>query len=265
LVAARAWCRRIVCRERSALIDHDAFTAFEVSGWDAKAAGYDDFFGRITSRLVEPLLDAVDAHAGVRMLDVATGPGYAAAQGADRGASVVGIDIAEAMVVLASRIHPHLDFRVGNAEALPFPDDSFDAVVGNFVMLHLSRPDKAAAEFVRVLCPGGRLALTVWDVPEKTRLFGLFLDAIAEAGATPPRRSRSDRHSFGSPTTRSSLDSSVTSNSMPSLSKRSCSRVRSPHRRPSGKDCSRAQSGPQRSYSVNPRRYNAGFTPHSRG
>jgi SAM-dependent methyltransferase len=157
-----------------------------VSGWEAKAAGYDDFFGRITSRLVELLLDAVDVHAGVRMLDVATGPGYAAAEGAVRGASVVGVDISGAMVALASRIHPQLDFRVGNAEALPFPDDSFDAVVGNFVMLHLSRPEKAAAEFVRVLCPGGRLALTVWDVPEQTRLFGVFLDAIAEAGAAPP-------------------------------------------------------------------------------
>jgi SAM-dependent methyltransferase len=167
-------------------IDQDAFTAFEAAGWEAKASGYDDFFGRITSRLVRPLLDAAEVRSGIRMLDVASGPGYAAVGGAERGASVVGVDMAEAMVVLAARLHPQLEFRVGNAEALPFPDNAFDAAVGNFVMLHLARPERAAAEFFRVLSPGGRLALTVWDVPERTRLFGVFLDAVAEAGAQPP-------------------------------------------------------------------------------
>ena len=122
----------------------------------------------------------------MRLLDVASGPGYAAVEGARRGASVVGVDISESMVELASRLHPQIEFRVGNAEDLPFPDNSFDAVVGNFVTLHLARPEKAAAEFHRVLSPGGRLALTVWDVPERTRLFGVFLDATAEAGAVPP-------------------------------------------------------------------------------
>jgi SAM-dependent methyltransferase len=170
----------------STSIDQDAFAAFEAAGWEAKAAGYDDFFGRITSRLVGPLLDATDVRSGTRVLDVASGPGYAAVEGAGRGASVVGVDIAEAMVVLAARLHPEIEFQVGNAEALPFRDNAFEAVVGNFVMLHLSHPERAAAEFFRVLAPGGRLALTVWDVPERTRLFGVFLDAVAEAGAEPP-------------------------------------------------------------------------------
>jgi SAM-dependent methyltransferase len=122
----------------------------------------------------------------MRVLDVAAGPGYVAARAAERGASVVGVDIAEAMVSLARRLHPRLDFREGNAEALAFPDGSFDAVVGNFVIHHLARPELAAAEFVRVLVPGGRLALTVWDVPEQARFLGVFLDAVAEAGAEPP-------------------------------------------------------------------------------
>jgi SAM-dependent methyltransferase len=90
------------------------------------------------------------------------------------------------MVALASRLHPRLDFRVANAEALPFPDNSFEALVGNFALLHFARPELAAAEFCRVLVPGGRLALTVWDTPERARLFGVFLDAVAEAGAAPP-------------------------------------------------------------------------------
>jgi ubiquinone/menaquinone biosynthesis C-methylase UbiE len=167
-------------------VDADAFNAFETAGWEAKAVGYDDFFGQITTRVVDPLLDAAGIGAGVRVLDVATGPGYAAAEAAERAASVVGVDVAEAMISLARRLHPQLDFREGSAEALPFPDGSFDAVVGNFVMLHLGRPEQAAAEFARVLAPGGRVALTVWDVPERARFLGVFLDAVAEAGASPP-------------------------------------------------------------------------------
>jgi ubiquinone/menaquinone biosynthesis C-methylase UbiE len=100
-------------------IDAAAFNAFEAAGWEAKAAGYDEFFGAITTRLVAPLLDAAEVRAGVRLLDVASGPGYAAARAAERGASVVGVDIASAMISLASRLHPQLEFLRGDAEALP--------------------------------------------------------------------------------------------------------------------------------------------------
>ena len=167
-------------------VDADAFNAFEAAGWDRQAAGYADFFGLITARLVEPLLDAAQLGHGARALDVATGPGYVAAKAAERGASVIGVDIADEMVSLARRLHPQLDFRHGDAEALPFPDESFDAVVANFAMLHFGRPEQAAAEFARVLAPGGRLALTVWDVPENARFLGVFLEAVAAAGASPP-------------------------------------------------------------------------------
>lgn len=157
-----------------------------MAGWDAKASGYGDFLGQVTGRLVEPLLDAVSARDGVRLLDVASGPGYAAARAAERGASVVGVDISNEMVALASALHPELDFQVADAQALPFADASFDAVVANFALLHLARPERAAAEFSRVLAPGGRLALTVWDTPDRARLFGIFLDAVAEAEADAP-------------------------------------------------------------------------------
>jgi SAM-dependent methyltransferase len=167
-------------------VDAEAFNAFEAAGWQRQAAGYDDFFGPITTRLVEPLLDAAEVGRDTRLLDVASGPGYVAARAAERGASVVGLDIAEAMLALARRLHPQLDFRSGNAEALAFADASFDAVVGNFVLLHLGRPEQAAAEFARVLAADGRLALTVWDVPEKARFLGVLLDAVAAAGASPP-------------------------------------------------------------------------------
>ena len=59
--------------------------------------------------------------------------------------------------------------------------------MGNFLILHLGRPEQAMAGFVRMLRPGGRLALTTWDVPERARFLGVFLDAVADAGATAPK------------------------------------------------------------------------------
>jgi SAM-dependent methyltransferase len=167
-------------------IDADAFNAFEAAAWERRATGYDRFFGAITSRLAGPLLDAAAVGDATRALDVATGPGYVARAAADRGAAVIGVDVAEAMVALAGRLHPDLDVRLGDAHALPFPDGSFDAVVANFLLLHSGAPERAVAEFARVLAPGGRVALTVWDVPERAAMFGIALGAVGDAGAVPP-------------------------------------------------------------------------------
>ena len=167
-------------------VDADAFNAFEAAGWDQRSAAYNDFFGPITSRVADPLLDAAGVGAGARVLDVASGPGYVTARAAGRGASVAGVDVAASMVALARRLHPELEFGFGDAEALPFEDGSFDAVVANFLLLHLGRPERAAAEFARVLAPAGRVALTVWDLPARARFVGVLVDALAEVGAAPP-------------------------------------------------------------------------------
>jgi SAM-dependent methyltransferase len=167
-------------------IDPDAFHRFEVSGWERVPDAYHRFFGPITGRVIDPLLEDARVGRGARVLDIATGPGYVAARARQRGASVVGIDIATQMVALARRRCPEIEFRHGNAEELPFPDASFHAAVGNFVLLHLGRPERAAAECVRVVASGGRVAFSVWDVPERARLFGVFVDAMQAADAPPP-------------------------------------------------------------------------------
>jgi SAM-dependent methyltransferase len=167
-------------------IDPDAFNGFEAAGWEEKAQVYDRSFRSLTSRLAEPLLDAASVRDGTRVLDIATGPGYIAGRAAARGAQVVGADIAEAMLELARRLQPGVEFQQADAHALPFEDASFDAVVGNFAILHLGRPEQAASEFVRVLAAGGRLALTVWDAPDRARFLGVLVEAFAESGATPP-------------------------------------------------------------------------------
>jgi ubiquinone/menaquinone biosynthesis C-methylase UbiE len=169
-----------------ASVDVDAFKEFEAAGWEHQAPTYDSFIGRLTSRLVDPLLDAAGVGPDMRVLDLATGPGYAAARAAERGATVVGVDIAPSMVRLSRHLHPTLDFREADAEGLPFQDGSFDAAVSNFLIPHLGRHARVVSELVRVLRNDGRLSLTTWDFPERMRLLGVFLDACAEAGAAAP-------------------------------------------------------------------------------
>ena len=166
-------------------IDAEAFNAFELAGWNERAVSYDRSLGSITTRVIEPLIGAAEIGAKTRALDLATGPGYAAAASAARGATAVGVDVAGEMVALARRLHPRLEFVQASAERLPFADGSFDAVVGNFLVLHLGRPEHAAAEVARVLAPGGKVALSTWDFPERMRLLGVFLEAAHEAGAEP--------------------------------------------------------------------------------
>jgi len=172
--------------ERTPPIDATAFNAFEAEGWEGRVDAYDRFFTPITGRLFDPLLDAVRVVPGTRLLDVATGPGHLPARAAERGAVPVGVDVADAMVTRARELYPTLEFHRGDAEALPFADAEFDAVTANFLLPHLARPERAMAELVRVLAPGGQLALATWDVPSRARLFGFFLEAFSEVGAAPP-------------------------------------------------------------------------------
>jgi SAM-dependent methyltransferase len=162
--------------------DPSAFHAFERAGWESIPRAYQVAFGSLTTQAIEPLLDAVQVGPGVRVLDVATGPGYVAAAAAQRGARVVGVDFSAAMLAEARRHHPAVDFQAGDAEALPFPDGGFDAVVMSFGLLHLGRPDRALAEAHRMLRPGGRIGFTVWAKPEESVAFGIVLRATERHG-----------------------------------------------------------------------------------
>jgi ubiquinone/menaquinone biosynthesis C-methylase UbiE len=168
------------------MFDADAFNAFEAAGWGARAAAYDHYWSALTSRLSDPLLDAVGAGPGSRVLDVACGPGYLAGRAAGRGATAVGVDIAEPMIGLARRRFPQAEFRRGDAHVLPFPDQYFDAVVANLGLPHFGRPDQAVAEFLRVLTTDGRLALTAWNHPAYARLVGVLLEAVNQVGLIAP-------------------------------------------------------------------------------
>jgi ubiquinone/menaquinone biosynthesis C-methylase UbiE len=167
--------------------DVAAFDAFEEAGWTTKeAAAYDSLAGRVTARVADPLLDAVQAGAGTRLLDVATGPGYVAATAAKRGADVVGLDFSETMLAFARARTPGVEFVRGDATALPFDDARFAAVTAAFLLLHVGAPERVVAEAARVLEPGGRAAFSVWDAPARGRWIGVVFEAFTAAGAQPP-------------------------------------------------------------------------------
>ncbi len=162
--------------------EQSPFRIFEHAGWQDTASQYHDVLGSLTSQVIDALLDAVGAQAGVRLLDIASGPGYAAAAAVRRGAEAIGIDFAATMVAEARRRHPAVTFQEGDAEALPFPDASFDAVVMNFGLLHVEHPERALAEAHRVLRAGGRIGFTVWAPPEHAIGLAIILRAIEAHG-----------------------------------------------------------------------------------
>ena len=162
--------------------DPAPFHDFEQAGWQRAAEHYPKAFGDLTSQAAGPLLDAAGVGAGTRLLDVGTGPGFVAGVAAERGAMVTGLDFSSAMIDEARRRHPSIAFREGDAESLPFDAEQFDAVVMNYGMLHLARPNAAIAEARRVLRPGGRYAFTVWGAPDLAIGFGLVVHAIEKYG-----------------------------------------------------------------------------------
>lgn len=124
-------------------------------------------YGQLAARLVpaaEALVDAAGVGTGDRVLDIAAGTGNAALAAAGRGASAVASDLTPRMLELG-RARPGaegLEWVEADAGDLPFDDESFDVALSAFGIIFA---DQAAAvtEAARVLRPGGRLALAVWD------------------------------------------------------------------------------------------------------
>jgi ubiquinone/menaquinone biosynthesis C-methylase UbiE len=162
--------------------DLEAVRAFEHAGWQAAARHYTQTFAHATAGFIGDLLDAARVGAGIHVLDLACGPGHVAAAAAERGASPVGLDFSSEMIALAQAGHPCIRFEEGDAEALPFADASFDAVVANFGLHHVPDPVRALCEARRVLRPGGSAAFTSWAAPAENVAWKILFDAIAEHG-----------------------------------------------------------------------------------
>jgi len=159
-----------------------AFLEFERTGWNEVASEYAQLTEGTSAQVADALLDAPGVGEGVRVLDVATGPGWIAAAAAARGARVTGLDISTSMVAEAQARHPGVEFEVGPGEAMPFDDGSFDAVVSSFGMPHFADHTAVFAEACRVLTDDGRIAIASWIPPADNPFFAVGIGSIAECG-----------------------------------------------------------------------------------
>lgn len=162
-----------------------SFHDFERAGWEDSdvSAKYHEHLSGVTTQSVGAILDAAEVGRGSRVLDVATGAGYIAAAAKKRGADAIGVDFSQAQIRAARERYPDIRFEQGDAEALPFDAEAFDAVVNGFGMCHLANPDAALRDACRVLRHGGRVAFTVWDAPERAVAFGALYAAIRAHGS----------------------------------------------------------------------------------
>jgi SAM-dependent methyltransferase len=154
-------------------------------------AAYERYMGTWSQLAGDAFLDWLAPPAGLRWLDVGCGNGAFTAMLAQRCApsAVDGIDPSEEQLAYA-RARPALRgaarFRAGDAMALPFPDDAFDAAVMPLVIFFVPEPAKGVAEMARVVRPGGIVAAYAWDLPGGGFPYQALHDAIRGLGVAVP-------------------------------------------------------------------------------
>jgi SAM-dependent methyltransferase len=174
---------------------HLTTTDFEVIKTRQKATWGSANYGQIGVRLQivgEALCEAVDVHACDNVIDVAAGNGNAALAAARRYADVTATDYVPELLEHAQRRAQTeglpLLTRVADAEDLPFPDASFDVALSTFGVMFAPNQERAAVELMRVVRPGGRIALASWTpdgfVGQLFRELGRF--SPPPAGVMPP-------------------------------------------------------------------------------
>jgi len=142
----------------------------------------------VTLQIVgESLAEAADIHAGERVIDIAAGNGNATLAAARRFAKVVSTDYVPALLdkgrARAAAEGLGIDFREADAEALPFPDASFDVALSTFGVMFAPDHARAAAEMRRVVRPGGRIGMANWT-PDG--LIGQLFKTVSRHMAPPP-------------------------------------------------------------------------------
>jgi SAM-dependent methyltransferase len=134
------------------------------------------------------IVQRVGVGKGERVLDVACGTGNAAIRAAQAGGQVVGLDLTPELLEVGRRVANEagveVEWRLGDAEGLPFADESFDVVLSTFGVMFAPRHEVTASELARVLRPGGRLGLCNWT-PEGSQ-GSFFRETGSYAPPLPP-------------------------------------------------------------------------------
>lgn len=170
-------------------MDYDAFKSAEKEGWDTRAAAYDMYTGQVTTGAIPTLLAMAETAPGRRILDLCCGTGRAAGAATALGANAEGIDVSEEMVHAARAAFPMAVFDVGDAEAIPRKDGIYDSVICSFGVMHVGSPEAMFTEIVRVLKPGGRVAISHWVGPPESPLFKIVfgtMQRLADMSLVPP-------------------------------------------------------------------------------
>jgi SAM-dependent methyltransferase len=153
----------------------------------AAAEAYEEHFvPSIFAEWAPHCLDGAGVGAGDRVLDVACGTGIVARTAADRvgpTGAVTGVDRQESMLTVARRVRPDLDWQAGDALALPFDDDVFDAVTCQMALMFVPDVRRAFAEMARVARPDGRVGVVVPASLDVQPAYGPFVEiAVRHAG-----------------------------------------------------------------------------------
>jgi SAM-dependent methyltransferase len=154
-------------------------------------------FAVVASRIVisaEQLCESAGLQAGWNVLDVCTGSGNAALGAARRGCRATGVDYVPSVLehgrIRAQAEMLEVDFKEGDAENLPFPDNTFDAVLSIYGVMFAPDHRKAARELVRVCRPGGTIALACWPpegfIGDTFKIVSRYAQPVT--GVTPPVR-----------------------------------------------------------------------------
>lgn len=159
-----------------------ATETFQVSAEQAET--YEErFVPALFRQWVEPVLQAAAVGPGDKMLDVACGTGVVARAAAERVApdgTVTGIDLNPVMLAVARRIAPEIDWREGDAGALPFGRDAFDVVACQSAIFFFPDPTGALGEMGRVTRPGGRVAVQAFSSLSMQPAYGPWVDMVAQ-------------------------------------------------------------------------------------
>jgi SAM-dependent methyltransferase len=133
--------------------------------FDVAADAYDRYMGAWSRQLSPQLVAFAGVRPGIRALDVGCGPGALVAELVERlgAASVAAVDPSESFAGAVRVRHPGVDVRLASAEALPYPDGSFDVALAQLVVHFMADPVAGIAEMARVIRPGGVVAACVWD------------------------------------------------------------------------------------------------------
>jgi SAM-dependent methyltransferase len=152
--------------------------------WGGRARDWATYGEPTCTDLFDAMLDAADVGPGTKHLDMGCGAGGALVKAAARGAEVYGFDASANLLEIARERLPDVEYKQGDIEALPYPDETFDVVFAANSVQYAESQEQAVREALRVKKPDGKFVIGMWCEPERCEMSGLF-KALSPDGPPP--------------------------------------------------------------------------------